>query len=131
MINVELISQGKHSSIDEKAQSAIHAVRLDNELNGSAIQVRVTQGHEPRHFLKIFKGKMVVFSGGHASGFKNIQDNDTYDVDGTRLFRIRGTLADDVRADQMPEVAASLASDDVFILETPNATYIWHGIVRR
>ncbi|KAG4075921.1 hypothetical protein HA402_003747 [Bradysia odoriphaga] len=120
--------QGKHSSIDEKAQSAIHAVRLDNELNGSAIQVRVTQGHEPRHFLKIFKGKMVVFSGGHASGFKNIQDNDTYDVDGTRLFRIRGTLADDVRADQMPEVAASLASDDVFILETPNATYVWHGV---
>lgn len=99
-------------------------------MNGSAIQVRVTQGHEPRHFLKIFKGKMVVFTGGHASGFKNIQDNDTYDVDGTRLFRIRGTLADDVRADQMPEVAASLASDDVFILETPEATYIWHGVVR-
>lgn len=77
--------------------------------------------------LKIFKGKLVVFSGGRSSGFKNVHDRDTYDVDGTRLFRIRGTCAEDVRATQMPEVAASLASDDAFILETPSATYIWYG----
>lgn len=121
--------QGKKSSLDEKAVAAIHAVRLDNELNGTAIQVRVAQGHEPRHFLKIFKGKMITFTGGHASGFNGVQDNDTYDVDGTRLFRLRGTCAEDVRADQMPEVAASLASDDAFILETPEATYVWHGAV--
>lgn len=119
--------QGRKSSLDEKAASALHTVRLDNEMGGSAVQIRVAQGHEPRHFLKIFKGKLIFFSGGHASGFKNIQDNDTYDVDGTRLFRIRGTCAEDVRADQMPEVAASLASDDVFILETPSATYVWIG----
>jgi len=31
--------QGLQSSIDEKAASAIHAVRLDNELNGKAVQV--------------------------------------------------------------------------------------------
>jgi gelsolin len=30
--------QGKHSSQDEKAASAIHATRLDSELNGKAIQ---------------------------------------------------------------------------------------------
>lgn len=104
-------------------------MRLDNELSGSAIQVRVVQGNEPRHFLKVFKGKLIVFSGGHAAGFKNIQDNDTYDVDGTRLFRIRGTCVEDVRADQMPEVAASLASGDAFVLETPATTYVWHGTV--
>uniref|UniRef100_U5ETK7 Putative gelsolin n=1 Tax=Corethrella appendiculata TaxID=1370023 RepID=U5ETK7_9DIPT len=120
--------QGKQSSLDEKAASALEAVRLDNELGGKAIQVRVVQGNEPRHFLKIFKGKLINFTGGRASGFKNIHDHDTYDVDGTRLFRIRGTNADDVRADQMPEVASSLASDDVFILETPNGTFIWHGV---
>ncbi|XP_019529713.3 gelsolin isoform X3 [Aedes albopictus] len=120
--------QGKQSSIDEKATAAMHAVRLDDELNGKAVQVRVTQGNEPRHFLKIFKGKLIIFSGGHASGFKNIHDHDTYDVDGTRLFRIRGTCSDDVRAEQLPETASSLASDDVFILETPSATYVWHGV---
>lgn len=50
------IWQGQDSSIDEKAASAIHAVRLDNELGGAATQIRVVQGHEPRHFLHIFKG---------------------------------------------------------------------------
>lgn len=90
-------------------------------------QVRVVEGFEPRHLLKIFKGKLVVFSGGKASGFKGLRDHDTYDVDGTRLFRIRGTCAEDVRATQMPEVAASLASDDAFVLETPSVTYIWYG----
>lgn len=118
--------QGKSSSNDEKAASAMHAVRMDNEIGG-AVQVRVVQGNEPRHFLKIFKGRMITFTGGKASGFKNVHDHDTYDVDGTRLFRIRGTCAEDVRADQMAEVAASLASDDVFILETPGDTFVWHG----
>ncbi|XP_055532240.1 gelsolin, cytoplasmic-like isoform X2 [Wyeomyia smithii] len=120
--------QGKESSTDEKASAALHAVRLDNELNGKAVQVRVTQGNEPRHFLKIFKGKLINFTGGHASGFRNIHDHDSYDVDGTRLFRIRGTCSEDIRAEQLPETASSLASDDVFILETPSATYIWHGV---
>ncbi|XP_063704952.1 gelsolin, cytoplasmic-like isoform X2 [Culicoides brevitarsis] len=119
--------QGKNSSIDEKAGAAMNAVRLDNELNGRAIQIRVTQGNEPRHFLRMFKGKMITFSGGKASGFKNIRDHDTYDVDGTRLFRVRATDDNDARADQMPEVAKSLASDDVFVLETPDNTYIWCG----
>ncbi|CAO1422019.1 unnamed protein product, partial [Diamesa serratosioi] len=119
--------QGLQSSIDEKSSAAIHAVRLDNELNGKAVQVRVVQGFEPRHFLKIFKGKIITFTGGKASGFKNLREHDTYDVDGTRLFRIRGTCAEDVRATQMPETSVSLASDDAFILETPATTYIWYG----
>lgn len=119
--------QGTQSSLDEKAASAIHTVRLDNELGGAAIQVRVTQGYEPRHFLKVFKGKLIFFAGGHASGFKNIHDHDTYDADGTRLFRVRGTDNSDVSAIQKDEKAASLSTNDVFVLETPEHTYIWHG----
>ena len=65
---------------------------MDDELNGKATQIRVTQGCESRHFIKLFHGKMVVFAGGRASGFKNVHDHDTYDEDGTRLFRIRGKL---------------------------------------
>lgn len=48
--------QGRNSSIDEKAASAIHTVRLDNELGGKATQIRLTQDHENSHFLRIFKG---------------------------------------------------------------------------
>lgn len=120
--------QGKESTIDEKASSALHAVRLDNELGGKAIQVRVVQGQEPRHFIKIFKGKLFIFSGGNASGFKNINEVGA-DPNAPKLLRIRGTAEDDVRGEQLPAVAGSLASDDVFILHTPDVKYIWHGVV--
>ncbi|CAG0902194.1 unnamed protein product [Darwinula stevensoni] len=119
--------QGRESSQDEKAASAIHAVKLDDELGGKAVQVRVVHGQEPEHFLRIFKGKMVIFLGGHASGFRNLRDHDTYDVDGTRLFRVRGLSDVDVRAEQVEEKASSLASDDVFVLEIPSDTFIWVG----
>ena len=56
--------KGNESSQDEKAASAINALKLDEEVGGKAIQVRVVQGMEPRHFIKMFGGKMVVFSGG-------------------------------------------------------------------
>ena len=139
--------QGGDSSQDERAASAINAVKLDNDLGGKAVQVRVVQGREPRHFIKMFNGKMIVYSGGkvfrqlinlklflklnlfQASGFKNVHDHDTYDTDGTRLFRVRGTCAEDVRAEQVPEEAASLNSEDVFILESPGNTWIWAGQV--
>lgn len=51
------IYQGKDSTYDEKAVAALEAVRLDNEVGGKAIQVRVEQGNEPSHFLKMFHGK--------------------------------------------------------------------------
>ena len=72
---------------------------------------------------------MVVFMGGHASGFKNVHEHDTYDADGTRLFHVRGTSEADTRAVQVPEQASYLSPDDVFVLETPGATYIWNGQV--
>ena len=56
--------KGNESSQDEKAASAINAIKLDDDVGGKAIQVRVVQGQEPRHFIKMFSGKMIVFSGG-------------------------------------------------------------------
>ncbi|XP_059482948.1 gelsolin, cytoplasmic isoform X2 [Neocloeon triangulifer] len=119
--------QGKDSSQDEKAASALHAVRLDNELGGRATQVRVVQGNEPRHFLRIFQGRMVIFMGGHASGFKNVRDHDTYDTDGVMLFQVRGTCPDDVRAEQVEEKTQSLNSDDAFYLVTNKDDFLWFG----
>lgn len=94
----------------------MNSVRIDRELGGKAIQVRVVQGHEPRHFLKIFKGKLITYIDTDASSK-------------TKLFKIRGTCADDVRAVELPSVASSLASDDVFILQTADNVYIWNGKV--
>lgn len=39
--------------------------------------------------------------GGKASGFKNVHDHDSYDVDGTRLFHVKGTSDVDIRAIQV------------------------------
>merc|ERR1712013_604124 len=72
--------QGSKTSVDEKGASAIHAARIDNEeLGGKAVQVRMVQGREPRHFIKMFGGSMVVFSGGKASGFNNVHDREEKD----------------------------------------------------
>uniref|UniRef100_T1IZM9 Gelsolin-like domain-containing protein n=1 Tax=Strigamia maritima TaxID=126957 RepID=T1IZM9_STRMM len=119
--------QGSKSSQDEKASSAIWAVKLDSDLCGRAMQVRVVQDSEPYHFLKIFRGRMIVFQGGHASGFRNIHDHDTYDKDTKQLFHIRGTCADDVRAVQVAAKASVLNSDDVFFLECPSSSLMWFG----
>lgn len=119
--------QGQESSQDERSAAALHAVHLDDKYGGAPVQVRVVQSKEPDHFLLIFKGRMVVHSGGRASGFKNRYDQDSYDVDGTRLFHVRGTNEFDTRAVQVEEKASSLNSNDCFVLETPQATYIWYG----
>jgi len=119
--------QGLNSSQDEKAAAALHTIKLDDELHGRAVQVRVTQGNEPAHFLRVFKGKMVIFRGGHASGFKNVRQHDTYDPKGTKLFQIQGTCDDDTRAIEIEPKASNLDSDDVFVVDAPGITYIWVG----
>jgi hypothetical protein len=121
--------QGLKSSQDERGASAIHAVNLDDEYGGDPVQVRVVQNKEPPHFYLVMQqfGGMVVHAGGHASGFKNRDDKDSYDTDGTRLFQVRGTNDWNTRAIQVEEEAASLNSGDVFILETPSQCFLWFG----
>lgn len=121
--------QGHKSSQDEKAASAIHTVALDDKYGGEPVQVRVVQNKEPPHLYLVMKhyGGMVVHEGGRASGFKNTEEQDSYDTDGTRLFQIRGTNDYNTRAIQVPEKATSLNSGDVFCLETPGNMWLWMG----
>lgn len=72
---------------------------------------------------------MIIFAGGRSTGFKNFKEHDTYDSNGVRLFRIRGSNSEDIRAVQMPELSSSLDSDDIFALETPDQNYLWFGKV--
>lgn len=53
--------QGRHATQDEIAASAFQAVDLDQKYGGEPVQVRITMGKEPRHFMAVFKGKMVIF----------------------------------------------------------------------
>lgn len=53
--------QGRHASRDELAASAYRAVEVDQQFDGAPVQVRVSMGKEPRHFMAIFKGKLVIY----------------------------------------------------------------------
>ncbi len=55
------VLQGRNATRDEVTACAYQAVNLDNKYNGAPIQVRVVMGKEPRHFLAIFKGRLVIF----------------------------------------------------------------------
>ncbi|XP_035713061.1 gelsolin, cytoplasmic isoform X2 [Folsomia candida] len=122
--------QGKDSTSDEIGASAMHAVKLDEELQLRAVMVRVLQGEEPSHFLRIFKGRMVVYLGGHVSAFKKVGEENE-EIEGEeqgRLFHVRGTCDWDTRAVEVELKSGSLDSDDVFILNDKGGqTYIWIG----
>jgi len=77
--------------------------------------------------LTLFKGKMIIHSGGKASAFKNKGDVDSYATDDVNLYHIKGTNPLDTRAVQVPAVAGSLNSGDSFVLQTPQTQYVWFG----
>ena len=119
--------QGTNSSIDEKAGSALLAREIDDSLGGQPVQVRVSQGSEPRHFMAIFKGLMVVRRGGVASAFKNRDDKDNYDTDGTEMFQVKSQGGDYTRTMQSEEDATALNSGDCFVLVKPDTCFVWEG----
>ena len=53
--------QGRHATTDEITACAYQAINVDNKYNGAPVQVRVVMGKEPRHFLAIFKGRLIIF----------------------------------------------------------------------
>eukprot|EP00397_Hematodinium_sp_SG-2012_P006950 GEMP01006988.1.p1 GENE.GEMP01006988.1~~GEMP01006988.1.p1 ORF type:complete len:787 (+),score=229.90 GEMP01006988.1:40-2400(+) len=124
--------QGQHSTVDEKGASAMFVTRLDNERHqGRATQVRVPMGKEPPAFLLLFNGKMIIHKGDTLSGFRRhtAPSPSPDDTDSTvRLYRIRGENPMECKAVQVFPVAASLHSNDVFVLIRDNDTAtLWKG----
>lgn len=119
---------GRTSTPDEKGAAALLAKELDDSLGGRPTQVRVVQGKEPPHFRQIFKGRMLIHSGGFASGFKNVKDTDSFDTDGIALFHVRGTNALNSTGVQVPETASEFNSEDTFVLVTPSTVFAWGGV---
>ncbi|KAM3622019.1 uncharacterized protein V6R79_019250 [Siganus canaliculatus] len=113
--------QGRHATQDEVAASAFQAVDLDQKYGGEPVQVRVTMGKEPRHFMAIFKGKMVVFEGGTSR--KGSSDPEPP----TRLFQVHGSDPSNTKAIEVPALASSLNSNDVFLLKSQSGMYLWCG----
>uniref|UniRef100_A0AAY4B097 HP domain-containing protein n=1 Tax=Denticeps clupeoides TaxID=299321 RepID=A0AAY4B097_9TELE len=112
---------GRHATQDEITACAYQAVNVDNRYNGAPVQVRVTMGKEPRHFLAIFKGKLIIYEGG--TGRPGVVNTST----GVRLFQVRGTDEFNTQATEVPPRSSSLNSNDVFILKADNVCYLWYG----
>lgn len=89
-------------------------------------EVRVVHGKEPKHFLLVFKGKLVIHHGRdpHGSSAQTGQK-----ADSARLFHVRGSDASYTRAIQTRLSALSLNSSNVFLLAVPGSqrSFIWHG----
>lgn len=157
--------------MDEKAASALIVVKMDrDDLKGEALQCRVVMGKglfvfhfrclldnaftthnkhaEPDHFLALWDNKMVVHDGGHASGFKNRFDKDTYDTDGAcccyflycphlccigvSFYQLKSTDAGSLRTVQVPEVCCCsfdighvLSAHSVFVCAENRVIELW------
>ncbi|KAJ8412068.1 hypothetical protein AAFF_G00143350 [Aldrovandia affinis] len=115
------IWQGRHASQDEVTAMAFQAVTVDQQYGDQPVQVRVTMGKEPRHFMSMFKGKMVIFEGGTS------RKGGSEPEPPVRLFQVRGSEPSNTKAIEVPALAASLNSNDIFLLHNQNARYIWCG----
>ncbi|KAM9333828.1 advillin [Pholidichthys leucotaenia] len=113
--------QGRHATADEIAACAYQAINIDTQYSGAPVQVRVVMGKEPRHFLAIFKGKFIIYEGG--TGRPGVVSPDK----GARLFQVRGTTEINTNATEVIARAASLNTNDVFLLKTNHVIYLWYG----
>ncbi|XP_074055360.1 villin-like protein isoform X2 [Macrotis lagotis] len=115
------IWQGRHASVEEVTASALNAIELDHMYQEEPVQVRVTMGKEPRHFLAIFKGRLIVFQNGTS------RDGHADPEPAIRLFQVRGTDEYNTKTAEVPARASSLNSSDVFLLATSQICYLWCG----
>jgi hypothetical protein len=93
--------KGATAGQDEKGTAAVMAVSLDNKLGGRAVQIRLIQGKEPEHFLAMFGGQLIIYSGGRASSFES-QEGEKDDVLGnTYILQVRGNAAHNTKAIQV------------------------------
>ncbi|KAM3877586.1 advillin [Diretmus argenteus] len=115
------IWQGRHASQDELAASAFQAVDLDQKYGGQPVQMRITMGKEPRHFMAMFKGKMVIFEGGTSrKGTPGPEPP-------IRLFQVHGSDPSNTKAIEVPALATSLNSNDIFLLKSQLGIHVWCG----
>uniref|UniRef100_A0A3Q3IER2 Gelsolin-like domain-containing protein n=1 Tax=Monopterus albus TaxID=43700 RepID=A0A3Q3IER2_MONAL len=85
--------------------------------------VRVTQGQEPSHLMSLFHGKpMIIHLGGTSRKGGHSK------ASATRLFHIRQSSSNATRAVEVDATASKLNTNDVFVLKTPNAVFVWRGM---
>lgn len=114
---------GSEASKTEMGTAAATALNLSKVYRGAS-QVRVVQGMEPTHFLKLFRDHSFIIHTGRDDPSKK----QTGKSDATRMYQIRGSELADTRTIEVPPLSAYLTTADTFILIVPDKqTYILHG----
>ncbi|KAJ4971919.1 hypothetical protein NE237_005018 [Protea cynaroides] len=122
---------GKDGIQDDQIMAARLANTMSNSLKGRPVQGCIFEGKEPPQFIALFQ-PLVVLKGGLSSGYKkNMEEkgsnDETYTADGVALIRLSGTSAHNSKAVQVDAVAASLSSDECFLLQSGSSIFSWHG----
>jgi len=117
---------GANCSQDEAGAAALRTIELDDRLGGLPVQVRVVQGKEPSHFLAIFGGKMTIFQGGRASAFDG-DEATNIGIPTSYILQVKGSSKLNCKSIQEKFSAASLNTNDCFVLVTPDDVIVWYG----
>nr|XP_051685192.1 villin-like protein isoform X7 [Oryctolagus cuniculus] len=113
--------QGHQASAADVRALTHNAEELELAYQGALVQVHVTMGSEPPHFLAMFRGRLVVFQGSAGHGGQE-QPAPT-----PRLFHVQGTEPHSTSTMEVPARASALRSSDVFLLLTATVCYLWFG----
>jgi len=113
---------GKKSTPDEQFIGAVTSVWTDQDRKGASKLVTVNEGEEPKEFLNLFDGKITVTNQDTEGILKRI----ALKQHEFKLFRVH--IEEELNMYYEVERSKdSLASDDVFLLDTYNTIYIWRG----
>ncbi len=113
---------GKKSTPDEKFIGAITSVWQDQDRKGAAKLVTVDEGDEPKEFLRLFKDKITITEQDTEGILKRVAlKNREF-----KLFRVH--IEEDLNLYyEVNRSKDSLATDDVFLLDTYKKIFIWRG----
>ncbi|KAI4380570.1 hypothetical protein MLD38_006747 [Melastoma candidum] len=122
---------GKQSVEEERASAIDQSSKMVESFKFLPVLGRIYEGKEPIQFFSIFQS-FITFKGGIGDGYKKfiaekeIQD-ETYQEDGTALFRVQGSGPENMQAIQVDAVASSLNSSYCYILHNDSTIFIWSG----
>ncbi|GLC46734.1 hypothetical protein PLESTB_001357700 [Pleodorina starrii] len=105
--------QGRRCGNLEQGAAAVMAADLHrSRYSGRSTLVRVEQGLEPGHFVRLFKGTMIVRRGPRPSNLAPGRS-----PPGLHLYQVKGEAVSLAHAVEVAPASASLSSNDCFLLE--------------
>ncbi|MCO5604879.1 hypothetical protein L7F22_059053 [Adiantum nelumboides] len=103
---------GHQSSPDTQVTAAWHAKDVAASFQEKAVEVRIFQDKEPKHFLSLFSRLIIIKDG---------------ETTRSSLFQMFQSTPFKWHAVQVNMVAASLNSSSCFFLQTGETVFIWYG----